>query len=543
MTLILVSIVGVIGPIIPVRAGLSWSSPVAVQQSDPYNAQFPSALQGSNGTVWLSWQTNLYRGDSNYDIAYKTGLLGTGGVTWGPVNRLSNNMVNNASPSLAQLQNGTILLFWTYKAGSSYQIYYERYAGGSVWSDPIQVTSTTLNDTYVSTAVGRDGTLWLVWTRADSTCPSCGVTKQLYYKTLKGNVWSSQTQLTNDANWNFGSNVLVGKDGLVRVVWAKGQSSADNFQINYKYYNGTVWSSESRIVTSTNEDVSPSLMQDRNGTLWLFWARKIPISSLLFYHVLFSKYSTDNGQSWLANTETQITNTPNTIESFEPSGIQSTGDRKIWLFYATNPTAANFQLWALTTINPIAPVCDVGVSSINPVYNAPNYYLQIAGGLKSINQSPLLAMNVTLFNYGDTAEVVQVTLAISNTTTYSVSGYLNVPNGGYASSTNIKWNTTGVKPALYNVKASIAIVTPSCTVTSGNQGDLTFSQRNVMRILPLGDPDQDGWINIIDAGIFIRWFDFPTTAYYLLPLCDISNTGYIDIIDVGVVEVHFGFIS
>jgi hypothetical protein len=530
------------GPIIPVRASPSWSSPTAVQQSNPFNAQFPSGLQSSNGTVWLAWQTNAFRGDSNYDIAYKTGILGSTGVTWRPVNRLTNNAFINASPSLAQLQNGTILLFWTYKVASSYQVYYEKYAGGVLWSSPVQVTTTTLNDTYVSTGVGRDGTLWLVWTRADSTCPSCGVTKQLYYKTLKGNVWSSETQLTTDTNWNFGSSVLVGKDGQVRVVWAKGQSSPDNFQINYKFYNGTVWSSETQIVTSTTEDTAPSLMQDRNGTLWLFWARKIVVSSLLFYHVLLGKYSIDNGQTW--STETQLTNTANTVESFEPSAVQSTNDKKIWLFYATNPSGANFEVWALTTVTPISPVCDVGVSSINPVYNAPNYYLQIAGGLKSINQSPLLAMNVTLFNSGDTAEIVQVTLAISNTTTYSVSGYLNVPNGGYQSSgTNIKWNTTGVKPALYNVKATISIVTPSCTVTLGNQGDLTFSRRNVMRILPLGDPDQDGWINVIDAGIFIRWFDYPTSAYPLLPLCDISNTGFIDIIDVGVVEVHFGFVS
>ena len=538
MSLVVLSLVGVMGPITVVRASPSWSSPVAVQQSDPYTAQFPSALQASNGTVWLAWQTNVYRGDSNYDIAYKTGILGTGGVTWSPVNRLTNNLVINASPSFAQLQNGTILLFWAYKTGSSYQIYYEKYGGGVSWSNPVQVTSTTLNDTYVSTAVGRDGTLWLVWTRADSTCPSCGVTKQLYYKTLKGNVWSSQTQLTNDANWNFGSKVLVGKDGLIRVVWSKGQSSADNFQINYKTYNGTAWNSETQIVTSTSEDISPSLMQDRNGTLWVYWARKIVVSTLLFYYALYGKYSFDNGQTW--SSEIPLTNTANTIDSFEPSAIQSTNDKKIWLFYATNPTP-DYQIWALTTVNPIAPVCDVGVYSFNPVYS-PSIYLQIAGGLKSINQSPLLSINVTISNPGDAAEIVNVKLVISNTTSYTASNSLYVNSGGYAS-TLVKWNTTGVKPALYNIKATVSIMTPSCTETLGNQGDDTLSQTNVMRILPLGDPDQDGWINIIDAGIFIRWFDYPTSAYYLLPLCDISGTGFIDIIDVGVVEVHFGFVS
>ena len=64
-----------------------------------------------------------------------------------------------------------------------------------------------------------------------------------------------------------------------------------------------------------------------------------------------------------------------------------------------------------------------------------------------------------------------------------------------------------------------------------------------MRIVPLGDVDEDGRIDIIDAGIFGRYFGHPITDNPVLPLCDIDNDGTIDIIDVGVVEVNYGFIS
>src|SRR5207247_3159473 len=67
----------------------------------------------------------------------------------------------NASPSLVQLMNGTIAAFWVTRPVHSYYVFYAQYRS-SGWTSPVQITSTSLNDTSPSAAVGRAGTAWLV---------------------------------------------------------------------------------------------------------------------------------------------------------------------------------------------------------------------------------------------------------------------------------------------------------------------------------------------------------------------------------------------
>src|SRR5690349_8738360 len=93
--LLLLSLVGLFDRIQPVRAMPGWSSPIAVEQNLGIDV-LPTALQASNGTMWLAWQTNRYRGDSFYDIAIKTGSLGTNGVSWSSPVRLTMNSGYNS---------------------------------------------------------------------------------------------------------------------------------------------------------------------------------------------------------------------------------------------------------------------------------------------------------------------------------------------------------------------------------------------------------------------------------------------------------------
>src|SRR5438034_10572829 len=63
--------------VLPARASVSWSRPVAIVVDDPATSILPGALQACNGTVWLVSQTSKYRGDSKFDIAYRSGILDT----------------------------------------------------------------------------------------------------------------------------------------------------------------------------------------------------------------------------------------------------------------------------------------------------------------------------------------------------------------------------------------------------------------------------------------------------------------------------------
>lgn len=220
LALLVLAMIGGMIQLLPAHGDLGWSSPSLIE-SHAGSDILPSALQATNGTLWVAWQSNRYdQVNGRTDVLYKTY---TNGV-WSTVHNLTSSGYNSA-PSLIQLSNGTILVFWVIKSGASFMVFSSGTNGAS-WSSPIQTTFTTLNDTQPSAAVGRDGTIWLVWTRINSTCSSCAAIKQLYYKTWKMGTWSSELQLTNDSNQNYGATTMVGKDGIVRVTWSRGTAGS-----------------------------------------------------------------------------------------------------------------------------------------------------------------------------------------------------------------------------------------------------------------------------------------------------------------------------
>src|SRR5439155_895123 len=74
-------------------------------------------------------------------------------------------------------------------------------------------------------------------------------------------------------------SILAGRDNIVRVAYSRGQAALGIFDIYYITYNGSTWTSPFQLTTQTStQDSNPSFMQDRNGTLWIFWARNVIVS-------------------------------------------------------------------------------------------------------------------------------------------------------------------------------------------------------------------------------------------------------------------------
>lgn len=511
------------------HAAQSWSSPILVDTHRGIDI-LPSGLQAANGTLWLAWQSNrngLSTGRT--DIIYKTQTNGA----WSPDHNLTTTGWNSA-PSLVQLANGTILVFWAYKSGTSY-IVVSSLTNGVSWSTPVQVTSTTLNDTQPSAAVSRDGTIWLVWTRVNSTCTSCPAIKQLFYKTWKSSTWSPEVKLTTDANQNYGSSVLVTKDGIIRVTWSKG-AAGSIYQLFGKTLNGTIWSPDTQIVSSSSTDERPSVIQDRNGTLWLFWGRLIVVSQLIQYYELVGKYSYDLGKTW--SQEIVLTNTPNTIDSEMPSAIQSnTGVKPLWVFYASDLNVPDLDIYAIQS-GGISPVHDLTIAGVSASSNLGTNW-EYPGGLKSVGQSAIVTVTVTIANIGDYVESANVTLISTNTTIAKIGTLKSSVGPGNMMNFYFYWNTTNVLPARYGLSVSL---TPLPGESLGNMGDNTYGLTNQIHILPLGDVDQDGSVTITDFSVAVYGFDFTPSCNCSRwnPYADVHGLGIIDIVDVGIIQHNYG---
>jgi hypothetical protein len=496
----------------------------------------PSAIQATNGTLWLTWQSDLH--DLNGGILYKT-MNSTG--SWTNPSQLTTGTASNTSPYVTQLSNGTVAIFWSLKTANNYDLYYRRYIPSSnVWSPSTQLTTSSLNDTNPSGAVGKDGTLWLFWQRSNRTCVSCLEDRQIFYRSLKGNTWSSETKLTSDANWNWGPTATVSKDGKVRLVWSKGQGAAFTFNLYTSSYDGSSWTTPSCISTLSacaspvNDDEHPSLTQDRNGTLWLFWGRQ-QSSSSAFWYVLFDRYSVDNGQTWSA--ESQISSEPSGVTSQMPFAVQTinASSKPIRLFYISNRSSSSvLNIWNMLSPS-ISPVHDVRITFVNPSTN-----LQYPGNCCYNFNQAILTISVTLNNLGDSAETVPVTVTVSNRTSYTLPTQ-TVPLGlGGFVTLYFNWNTTGVLPARYTV--SIGAV-PTSGETIGNSFDSNFAQKNMIHIIPWGDIDQNGIVTVTDVGVCIYGFGVSPGSPKWNPFCDINSNGFIDVIDVGVAVNNFGMIS
>lgn len=519
---------GLFSPFSPAHADLGWSSPSLIE-SHAGTDILPSVLQASNGTLWLAWQSNRYdQVNGRTDILYKTYVNGV----WSTARNLTSSG-NNSAPSLIQLSNGTILAFWVIKSGPSFMVSSSSTNGAS-WSRPVQITSTTLNDTQPSAAVGRDGTIWLVWTRINSTCGSCTATKQLYYKTWKMGTWSQEVQLTNNSNQNYGSSIMVGKDGMVRVTWSKG-AAGSIYQLYTKTYNGISWSSETQIVSSSSTDDHPSMIQDRNGTLWLFWGRLVVVSPLVQYYEVVGKHSYDLGSTW--SQEMILTSTSTTIDSFMPSAVQSnTGVKPIWVFYASNQNVPDYDIFAVMSTG-VYPVHDVTVSALTSSSNLGTSW-EYPGGLASIGQSPIMTSVVTIANIGDFVENVSLTLSATNTSSIIIGTLRSLLGPGNTMNFYFYWNTTNMKPARYGLSASIAGLPGE---TMGNLGDNSYSAANQIHILPLGDVDQDGSVTITDFSVVVYGYGFTPSCNCSRwnPYADVDNDGIIGIVDVSIVVANF----
>jgi hypothetical protein len=322
---------------------------------------------------------------------------------------------------------------------------------------------------------------------------------------------------------------MVGKDGIVRVTWSKG-AAGSTYQLFYKTYNGATWTPDTQLVFSSSTDEHPSMIQDRNGTLWLFWGRLIVVSLLIQYYQLVGRYSYDLGTTW--SSEIMLTNTSTSVDSFMPSAVQSSyGVKPLWVFYSSNLNVPDYDIYALQSTG-VYPVHDVKVSRLSASNNLGTYW-EYPGGLKSVGQSAIETVTVAITNIGDYVENVNVTLSATNTTVIKIGTLQTLVGPGNTMNFYYYWNTTNVRPARYGLSVNIAALPGE---TLGNMGDNSYALTNQVWIIPLADLDQDGSVTLTDFSVFVYDYNFTPACNCPRwnPYADINGNGIIDIVDVGV---------
>jgi len=195
------------------------------------------------------------------------------------------------------------------------------------WSPDTRVTWDTKSDWHPSITQANDGKIWLVWHSYRINDDA-----ELFYKVYDSSQvhpWSPDTRLTFADGADLQPSIMKAADGRIWVIWAANRTAY--YEIYYKIYNGTSWSSDTKLpalrepTNASGTTQFPSILQAANGTIWVFWTSKRTGNREIFY-----KTSSDNGASW--SDDTPLTAISSSVDDRDPSVTQA-NDGKIWLVW------------------------------------------------------------------------------------------------------------------------------------------------------------------------------------------------------------------
>lgn len=199
---------------------------------------------------------------------------------------------------IVRLSNGSLCLVYF----SVTQIYAKfSHDNGTTWSAPQQV-SVGIDSTYYkynpSVAVDSQDNIHVVWHGYSSSSPDY---TQIWYNKFNGTAWGTPTLLSvgsefTDHTQEF-ATIAVDQNDHLHVAWRGKTASIGTFQIYYTSFNGTAWSTPTRLSTASTMDLktqnNPAIAVDLEGKVHVVWGGEVFGSNgYHFYHTMY------NGESW-----------------------------------------------------------------------------------------------------------------------------------------------------------------------------------------------------------------------------------------------------
>jgi hypothetical protein len=137
------------------NSGITWEPEIRLT-NEPGFSLIPSiAVSGSIvHIVWIDTR------DGNFEVYYKHST--DGGLTWGTDYRLTNNVADSESPSIA-VSGSNVHIVWPDDRDSNFEIYYKCSTdGGKTWKADTRLTNNTANSTGPCIAISSS-ILHIVW--------------------------------------------------------------------------------------------------------------------------------------------------------------------------------------------------------------------------------------------------------------------------------------------------------------------------------------------------------------------------------------------
>ena len=426
----------------PSAKGLEWSSENCLTANIAWDVN-PSIIQAMDDSIWVVWVSDREAGQN--DLYYTTSS--NGGLNWSPDTQLTTNSSSDQAPSIMQAADGTIWVAWSSYRTSDYEIWYKTSSdGGLKWSNATQLTTNSSRDMAPSIMQAADRTIWVVWHR------DVAGQSDLYYKTScnGGLNWSPDTQLTTNSSWDQSPSIVQTRNGTIWVAWSSYRTS--DYEIWYKTSSdgGLKWSNATQLTTASGFDQSPSIIQAVDDSIWIFWASDRPGGMGATYD-LYYKNSSNFGSTW--SSDFQLTT--NQKDDVSPSATSAI-DGSIWVVWSSLRTG-DFEIWYKTS-DSIA-VQDVAIIGVTPSATA-------------VNQSEMVFISVVAENQGTRRETFNVTV-YTNLIPLKPKGVTLNPRKSM--NLTFLWNTSSVVAGAYNISAEADVVDGEVDIADNTYVDGTVT--------------------------------------------------------------------
>jgi hypothetical protein len=474
----------------------------------------PSVATDPLGRIWLAWDEAPIGTFVNPDVYFKT----WNGTAWSSKQQVTGNAGVNNDAALVPLSNNTMMITWSSNRTGHPQLFYRFYTDSmlnpSSTVGPVQLTSGTLYDTNPSAVQDRNGRIWVTWVRQNNA----RALSALYYKYYNGTAWSADSLIPTASGPNLterSPSTIQAKDGRIWVVFASNDTTASS--LYYTTTDGTIspllgnqansWTSKTPLYVSStsNEDDRPSILQARDGGLWVFFQRSTLNSEGIIY-----TNSSSNGVSW--TTPVSFTSAPDQT----PAAAQMS-DHRIWVFW--DRQGASTEQVMYSSSDQFNNVHDVGLRNI--VFAS-----------RIVESGDKLNVSVIAVNYGDFAESTMLSFKVNGTSIDNVTLALGT---GQVQPVQFTWQTVQPNWGRYTLSATLTPVTGESPI---NQGDDNTAVSWV-RVSPPGDVNRDGVVNISDlATIALAYHSSPGSPNWN-PLADVDKDGYIGISDLSICALYY----
>jgi hypothetical protein len=334
--------------------GFRWAAFTEKLTDDSFHDdKYPSITQARDGKIWVVWEKDV----NGYGVIYYTTSSDLG-KHWSEPSNLTKvlDISDNVTPEVTQTNDGTIWVVWASNRPDAffydYEIYYRTSSNNGVtWSQIHQLTANSkpIDDLGPSITQAMNGTIYIAWSRFFQTLNSTEIV--LTSSSNNGASWSPNPstqpmRITNDGFFDASPSIIQTRDGRIWVAWETIRSSGD-CDIYYRIYDGTGWLTEQKLPESTiQDDISPSLVGAANGLVWVFWDTGDIIADPPVPNNIYYSYTSDNGFKW---ERSALLSLPDGDINSSWSSATHTKDSTIWVVWASNRTG-DYELYYRTSL-------------------------------------------------------------------------------------------------------------------------------------------------------------------------------------------------